>query len=59
MKIVMATATAVMLMLKTAQTREIMTNRNLAPIELKNIFEMIVMMSSLITTLVLMGDLNN
>ena len=43
-KKVMSVITAVMMMLRTAQTREIMTKRNLTPIYLKKIFEMIVIM---------------
>ena len=44
-KRLMAVVTVVMMMLKTAQTIEIMMNRNLTPIDLKTFFLMIVMMS--------------
>ena len=39
MKIVMAVVTAVMMTIKTAQTREITMKRNLTPIDLKTFFE--------------------
>ena len=45
MKMVMALVTAVVMMLKTAQTREIITKSNLNPLDLKTFFYMIVMMS--------------
>ena len=45
MKRLMAVVTAVMMMMKTAQTREIMMKRKLTPIDFRNFFLMIVMMS--------------
>ena len=45
MKMVMTVVTAVVMMLKTAQTRAIMMKSNLTPLDLKNFFYMIVMMS--------------
>ena len=45
MNIVMAVVTEVVMILKTAQIREIMIKRNLTPIDLKTFFLRIVMMS--------------